>query len=50
MDVGNVKIHQIREKNLGVSGLDRDTGALENLTNFGEMSFFAVIRLFLAKL
>ena len=50
MDVGNVKIRQIREKKLGVSGLDRVTGALENLTNFGEMLFFTVICLFLAKL
>ena len=50
MDVGLVKIRQIREKKLGVSGLDRATRALENLTNSGEMLFFAVICLSLAKL
>ena len=50
MDVGLVKIRQIREKKLGVTGLDRATRALENLTNSGEMLFFAVICLSLAKL
>jgi len=48
-DVGHVKIRQLREK-MGVTGLDWFTGALENLTNFGEMLFFAVICLSLAKL